>query len=321
MEFKPLRMMAAILIAGVISAAPTTAATADCSWDRAELPRPAGTSSSTVVAAAENGWFAGRAWGEEQWLDVVRWHNGKPEDVGRAFHQVTSIVDVNSSGVLAGWAGRAENRKAIAYRGGRYEYLPFPAGLTGTSAPVAINNAGDIAGMVDPAGRAVVWPAARPGTVRLVDTPPGYREVRAADIDEDGRVLLAADDDALVWSPDGGVVTIRSMRPQKLRNGRVIGQALGSMLWSEWNLATGKVTGYGIRAYPLLIDSGTTTAGVFGDDSLELGVWRDGRLHDVLAASTRFNDLSTVALTDDGVIAVTQYTETGVRAAVFRRTC
>ncbi|MEU8181737.1 hypothetical protein AB0B86_13325 [Micromonospora sp. NPDC049047] len=88
-------------------------------------------------------------------------------------------ADVNADGVVIGngW-GEGVNGQPWRYRNGKVEQLPVVPSTTGISV-TAINKAGDIVGF----GTDVVtdeyfvlrWPAARPGTVEVLDAPANAR--------------------------------------------------------------------------------------------------------------------------------------------------
>ncbi|MGQ5260470.1 hypothetical protein ACTWLT_06895 [Micromonospora sp. ZYX-F-536] len=117
-------------------------------------------------------------------------------------------VDVNAHGVVIGNGWTNGISQPWRYRGGRVELLPVvpSAGISVT----AINKAGDIVGHgTDTATGeffALRWPAARPGTVEVLDTPAN---ATPTGITADGTIVGSAGDfgswTGWVRRPDGRV--------------------------------------------------------------------------------------------------------------------
>ncbi|MEV4482979.1 hypothetical protein [Micromonospora coxensis] len=107
---------------------------------------------------------------ESNHLFLLVWRQGRLTTVESPL--VDSVADVNSHGVVVG-NGWAEGRsRPWVYRKGKFELLPSPFRSAGAT---AINAAGDIVGSGEEAGTgrqvALRWPAARPGTVEVLDAP------------------------------------------------------------------------------------------------------------------------------------------------------
>ncbi|MEV4314383.1 hypothetical protein [Actinocrispum sp. NPDC049592] len=291
-----------------------------------------------MSAAAENGWAVGEMWGDRP-RTTVRWHAGQAEEIGLAFDRATTLKDVNSAGVAVGWAGFSDDRQAIVYRNGQYAYLPFP-GDKGNSYALAVNNAGDAVGMVEPTGKSrdiVVWPGSG-GAPRVITLPGDYAWTYAADIDEQGRALVygayrnAWGYDAYVWSPSGTVTKVEpadknnpTVLPERLRNNRVLARTGHGDTWTEFHLDTGEALPYDTTGTSMVIDSGYTTAGVVNDyanSRQNLTVWEHARVKQVLATADGWGDpLQAAGLTDDGTLAFTQRTGATTRASTFTRHC
>ncbi|MEU5785590.1 hypothetical protein [Micromonospora lupini] len=163
-----------VAVSATATAAPRTATASACTIST--LPYPADTYRAEANAIDPSGRFvAGAALrvgeSDNQYLLLV-WDG----------QQVTAIetangldpVDVNESGVVIGngWAENGVGRPWV-YRNGQFELLPV---LTSAGTFVsAINKAGDIVGYgYDIAAGeyvALLWPAARPGTVEVVNAP------------------------------------------------------------------------------------------------------------------------------------------------------
>lgn len=146
---------------------------------------------------------------------------------------------------------------AFTYRSGRFTMLPAPNPGDETEA-FAINSRGDVVGRSwNPDGhRLVVWPADRPGTVRVLNGPDGQpAEALASDIDEDGTVvgylLPLPPGDPYVWPADGRPYPLP--RPEGSSGGVAairLGVVAGSVFEDSaqaptptvWNLRTGTTT-------------------------------------------------------------------------------
>jgi hypothetical protein len=185
------------------------------------------------------------------------WTDGRFTEVRSSYAGGAGLTDVNSSGVAVGTGRDGEARShAFTYHQGVVRELPSPQPGLQTEA-VAINSRGDVLGnVVDPDSdwfeRPVVWPAGRPGAVRLW---PVEEEVTAVDIDDDGTVVaqpggVASPSGAIVWRPDG---TVTELPPATAgatsivvatRHGWAAGweNAPGASTALRWNLGTGSVT-------------------------------------------------------------------------------
>jgi hypothetical protein len=139
--------------------------------------------------------------------------------------------DVNSSGVVAGYTYdiATDVSRPYRYRGGRYEWLPLPAGFGGVATDV--NEAGDVAGwLIDSSGATstVLWRPGQPHVIIGSGQPIG--------LDDAGRVVT---NQGLIWSPDGSTRTIKQRRdakPEKYADGRIVGSARHHNEIVEWNL-------------------------------------------------------------------------------------
>jgi len=328
----------AVLVGLVAALFPVQPAAADCTWTMTALPMLDGYTRSHVSAAADGRWSVGEMSGGGLGDTAVRWHGDQVENLGRAFDKQTELHDVNSSGVAVGmtWAN-ADIDAAIVYRAGRFEYLPRPPGTTRVRAK-RINDAGDIVGAAS-TGRddvqVLLWPAASPGTVLMVNPDPHrYWSTAPVDLDEQGRILIEANTadgtENLVWHPDSTVTTIPSTSTTWLdgfRDGRVVGQTYvpgRRMVGTEWDLTGQVVHQLAERVQRLVVDSGTTIAGVYRDGTeYRLGVWENGILTATLEGSPYPILTNPATLTDDGVLAAT-ISPLGANehaAVTYHRTC
>ncbi|SCG74584.1 hypothetical protein [Micromonospora coxensis] len=183
---------------GAASAAPRTATRA-CTVTT--LPFPADVYRAEASAVDPTGRFvAGTALrrGEESnQLFLLVWRQGRLTTVESPL--ADSVADVNSHGVVVG-NGWAEGRnRPWVYRNGTFELLPSPSGSAGAT---AINAAGDIVGSGEEAGTgrqlALRWPAARPGTVEVLDVPA---TAWALGVTRDGTVVGTSGDwETARWS-------------------------------------------------------------------------------------------------------------------------
>jgi hypothetical protein len=158
------------------------------------LPTPEGSVSSQVNGVDPTGrYMVGRAsTGYPDYTTTgLLWKNGELTvvDSGSTPEISVNVDDINRRGVAIGehtaHYGSA-HIDTFTYRDGRFTMLPAPTPGEQTNA-VAINSRGDVVGNIP--GAAVVWPADRPGTVRVLTQPDGWTNAAATDIDDDGTVV------------------------------------------------------------------------------------------------------------------------------------
>ncbi|WIX98484.1 hypothetical protein QRX60_31015 [Amycolatopsis mongoliensis] len=316
----------AAVVAGLVSA-PSAAPAAECTWPMTPLALPAPYTSSSVIAAAEGGWFVGEARSATA-APTVRWHGDQVEDIDTPSRRLSEVRDINSSGDVVGDGGTGDWWSAVpvVHRAGRYENLPVPQGFRSAKA-THIDNAGDVVGVaygefatVHP----VLWAAARPGTAEVLDPDPQHLyDTYPVDIDEQGRVLLYTDGgdrsgEVFVRSADGGYRQLPPLYPggsvylEAFHGGRIAASVVTPELTTiavEADLDGRIVHTLDEAADTLVVDSGTTMAGVtrtFDPGTYELRVWDGGELTATLAADPDFNAAPRpAALTDDGTLAAT----------------
>lgn len=322
-------LVAALIAAALVPLSTASASAEECPWWVTELPLPDGYTVSNVENAAEGGWFVGTARRPGEQDEVVRWHNDEVEVLGRAFDTQTALLDINASGDAVGAAPpNGPDARAVVHRNGEYEFLAETE-----SKAVAINAAGDVLGYVGQ--DVVVWPAS--GGVRVVDIGPGYGWRTPVELDDQGNVLVNAlrdgGFDAVVVRQDGTLTKLapiaagRTTTGADLKSGRVVGfaeQLVNGMYENvpvEWNTSGQLVRRLAENVSGPLLDSGNAIAGTVqkADGSGELSIWRDGVR--ALIVSSTYNDA--VALTDDGVLAVTMRSHdwSNQRAQQFKRSC
>jgi hypothetical protein len=125
---------------------------------------------------------------------------------------------VNAAGVIVGYSQSNEFGPGVPWvrRDGRTTLLPLPvAGHVGRADTV--NARGDILGSSHSPqgmeGETLLWPAARPGTVEVIETGPSGNAVALAD---DGTVIGTVRDGdgarvVTLWHPDGSTTLLRQI--------------------------------------------------------------------------------------------------------------
>jgi uncharacterized membrane protein len=223
------------------------------------LPVPAGVSSSYASYADPTGRYLLGATnrGGATWTNAM-WINGRYTEVPVPAPQARAIA-VNSRGDVLGNSvdeHGAQERPWVS-RNAKVTFLPAVAEGHRLIAE-NMNGRGDIVGSDQaPAGqpptRPVLWPADRPGTVRVLDLPTGVSSGHAVGVDEDGTVIGRGSVNGatvgLMWpvrgkprllvGPDGKSNTYLD----GIRNGWVVGSLFDNMDGGvvRWNLRTGSV--------------------------------------------------------------------------------
>ncbi|MEH0822710.1 MULTISPECIES: hypothetical protein [unclassified Micromonospora] len=160
---------------GVAASAPATAAPRTASaCTLSTLPFPTDVYRATADAVDPTGRFTAgtalRVGDDGNQLLLLVWDRRQLTTVESPI--ADSVADVNTDGVVVGNGWVDGISRPWVYRGGVVELLPVPPGAAAAS---AINGAGDIVGWREEAdtGRKVAlrWPAARPGTVEVLDAP------------------------------------------------------------------------------------------------------------------------------------------------------
>jgi hypothetical protein len=341
MAERTVRMGVVAVLVAALASAPSAASAAGCTWPMTPLALPAPYTSSSVIAAAEGGWFVGTARSATA-TPTVRWHGDLMENLDSPSRRLTEVGDINSSGDVVGDGGTGDWWSAVpvVHRTGHYENLPIPQGFRSAKA-TRINNAGDIVGVAYGefgAVRPVLWAAARPGSADVLDPDPQHRyDTFPVDIDDQGRILLYTDGgEVFVRSADGSYRRLPPLYPggdvylEAFHGGRIAAQVITPELTTiavEADLDGHLVHTIDEAAGTLVVDSGTAMAGVthrFDPESYELHVWDDGALTDVLAAGPDWNAAPwPVALTDDGTLAAmtTLPGTSRQQAAAYHRSC
>ncbi|MDO3704374.1 hypothetical protein Q3W71_22175 [Micromonospora sp. C28SCA-DRY-2] len=152
---------------------------------------------------------------------LLVWDGGRLTTVESAI--TDTVVDVNSSGVVVGNGWENSIGRPWRYQAGRVEFLPvvpsYGIWVTG------INGAGDIIGYGTSATTnesfPLLWPAARPGTVEVLDAPATGQ---TDGITEDGTIVGTGgsftEPTGWVRTPDGEV---RELTVPGARSARVLG--------------------------------------------------------------------------------------------------
>ncbi|MEC3982751.1 hypothetical protein [Amycolatopsis sp. H20-H5] len=233
-------LITAVAAATTLSTLPAEAAAAPA-WAATLLPLPAGypNASGFLTGTDGHGGYAGEFLiGDTS--QVVTWTGGKPTVRGvPAGFEFASVRDENSSGVVLGYAIDYDtgHSQTFTLDGNGFHVLPVPAGYD-SAYGVAINNRGDVLAQLvtdDPAKSATaLWPALGNGPVVI---PNAHRSEVAADLDEDGTILLNYDDHgAFLWK-DGVSrdLTVPAgdqyLYASAIKNGSVVGSGATGLLW------------------------------------------------------------------------------------------
>jgi hypothetical protein len=248
-------LLTGVVAAGLLAAAPVTAQAAPAPGCReVALPAPAG-SLTTVQGGDPSGtYLVGTVtYPPDARKAGALWRGGRFSEIDDSAvpHVQMRYHDVNSRGVVVGERmtdNSSFHTDAFTYRAGKFTFLrPLHAG--DDTEALGINTRGDVVG--NSSGTPVVWPAARPGTVRAL---PGYS--RALAIDEDGTVVgylrPYPPGTPYVWPAKGAPYALPMPGGRvgdtavAIQNGMVAGSTydplVGSPVPTLWNLRTGRVT-------------------------------------------------------------------------------
>jgi uncharacterized membrane protein len=316
-----------------VAASTGSSAPAGCSV-RA-LPVPDDRSASTTAVDPGGRYVAGYVPGSEETGAngaALLWDGDRVRDLGvPGFAAAPS--GVNSAGTVVGTVSRDHRQVAWVYRDGTVSTLPALDGRPMSAE--AVNERGDIVGIAYgeyDRNTAVVWPAARPGTVRPLVTS---HLAGAYDIAADGTVAgSGTDGQPFLWAPDGtgrqlpnlsgatagtvlglagtwayGIATVRldgalDPDPSGTKSG------LMTRKWSvRWNLADGRV-----EEVPAVEPAVVTTDGSMAGTTVEVRpqrphrsavTWRAGGKPEPLPALDAQRNYSAVtAGTPDGRVLV-----------------
>lgn len=230
---------AAVLATGLAAAPAQAADQATCTWTVQQLATVPGYTDSysygTDHASHVFGYVTNDS-GATQNPTVWSTDPGTPARVlGSAHGLPTRLTALNAAGVAVGYDHDDSGLHPVEYVNGAYQDLPVPAGATGEA--VDINARGDIVGYVN--DTAILWPADKPGTYRLLPKAAGDW-ASAKGIDDAGNIIGVvghADDDQFVgyvWTAAGKTVALRIATagdradPVAIRNGRVVGTEDGT---------------------------------------------------------------------------------------------
>ncbi|HEX6352690.1 hypothetical protein [Actinophytocola sp.] len=160
------------------------------------LPVPAGTSSEVTGGDPTGRYLVGHVREPNGSSRVgALWNNGQHTaiDASSIPNAQMDYHDVNRHGVVVGERmtdHQTFHTDAFTYRDGKFTFLPALRPGDSTQA-LGINSRGDVVGNSSGDGwTPVVWPANRPGTVRVLPMPSGHQgDGKAVGIDEDGSVV------------------------------------------------------------------------------------------------------------------------------------
>ncbi|WP_189214343.1 hypothetical protein [Actinokineospora fastidiosa] len=307
-----MKLIAVVVMALGLIAAPRTAVAAGCAWTVTELPAPAGYSHASTTAHAGAGLVVGTVWKTDHREGVV-WRDGVPRVLptppGKGAGSNYPAA-VNASGVIAGrWAGNDGSHTAWRYADGVYQFLPGRGSWV--SVPTDINRAGDVAGF-----SRLFFGGAQVNTLRWpVDAPGGYVDLGEASprgIDDAGRVVLSTgrvvNADGTSWQLQGGL-------PSAYEDGRIVGYQGAASPYTivEWDL-TGRI----VRRVPDGIPTGMNAAGaIVGVHTAgTVAVWHNGGVEHVTSpAPARSHVLD---ITDDNAIVSDYRVSSATRSGLWR---
>ncbi|MGO1055136.1 hypothetical protein [Crossiella sp. CA198] len=254
-------------VVGTGLAAPASAAPNPvCTWQAQAVAAPAGLDPqyASVTGADGLGGYSGYYAPNSGDITLLRWTGGVPARLAppAGVNWVFPRGENRSGTILVDGMNTATGAKQVftLSRSGSYHSLPVPAGLTNPTG-AAINNRGDVVASArrssDDRNVVLLWEALSTGSgPRVLDLPEASFPT-AADLDEDGAVLVSGGYEVFVWR-DG--VTTRLPEPtgavvgRAISDGLVIGTSYGSSARSYvWDSRGGKV------AYP---ERGRTAEGV-----------------------------------------------------------
>ncbi|WP_086820115.1 hypothetical protein [Allokutzneria sp. NRRL B-24872] len=250
-----------------------------------------------AVASDNQGGYAGIMMGSGA-ERVALWKPTGVVDYGQVPFSpyLVAVADVNRSGTVVGHGLRSTfSYGPFRSVGTRIEALPVPAGTHSATAK-AVNDRGDIVGQYVPKlgerGRAVMWPADRPGEMVELTGLPGTDTKVANDIDEDGTVLVdvvTSNGTGTGYRWKNGVATklappvaAKDVSGKSISAGRVVGWITlegqpGELRAVQWD-ATGKA---GVLPEGQSADSVNRDGLAVGDThdfSVGAAVWRGGKL-------------------------------------------
>ncbi len=223
------------------------------------VPVPAGTTTSSINGGDPTGhYLVGVAYHVGGTTGLL-WHDGRITQIDASVltpYVQADFNDVNRHGVVVGERMTDYNSfhtDAFIYQSGRFTLLPAPHPGDETHA-VAINSHGDVVGNAFTATgwHPVLWPANRPGTVRVLTAGNAF----ATDIDENGTVVgylePYPDGTPYVWPvngrpyalpvPPGGTGGVAVAIRLGMVAGNVLDPATGGSKPALWNLRTGDFT-------------------------------------------------------------------------------
>jgi hypothetical protein len=280
-----------LLGTAALIALPAPAHAASCTFTM--LSPPPGSWQASVTHASRTGVYAGSSSGSRAAL----WWNGTARSL-----ESFEVSDVNADGTVV---GQADSETPILNRRiGKWQPLPRPDDTA--AAATAVNDAGEVWGALDD-GRLINWPAARPGTYELIDSPlPGADT--AVDVAADGTLLArGGTSDAALRDTDGTWTMLARPTPDQeitavaLAGDRVVGHD-----WAgtgiEWNRS-----GAIVRTWPGFTPADVNAAGqVLGrQDALDrTAIFKDDTLQTAVPAPDDEWRFFPVAMDNDGTALV-----------------
>lgn len=314
------RLLGVLFVASTV-AVPQAAAAAGCTYQRQDLPVPAGAGHvSTEGGSTDNSRIVGLV--EQQGYGRgVQWVNGALEQLPAPTSAWDHVIPtaVNNTGVVAGYLRNDRDvqlrYQAFRYENGAYELLQTERGTQ--SKAVAVNDAGDVLGLVwtgrwETSGAVVLWPRDGARKTIAAGTPIG--------IDNAGKIVVAGRTATVVIDANTGARTELPGQSTyvKFDNDRVLRGAFNpddnTNRITEWSLDGVQLAVYEGGGMPFGKNSGGTFYGTYRSPTTGAdfpSVWSGGVRTEVatdhLPFSTVYGDV-----TDDGTLIGTYSVNNGI---------
>jgi hypothetical protein len=306
----------AMMVAGAVATVTPLSAAAETTWTATALEVPPdvfsvrvnGTDGVDQIVGSFDTFGSGG-----QVRPGVVWHGTALTVLGEAFDDLTTLNDINTSGVAVGsHAGVGEVPQATRWVGDHYEDLPAPSGSN--SSATSVNERGDIVGTAD--GQVILWPASDPSTYRLLPMP-FPTSAAGVSIGDDGTVVASVIEPvgsgpgrAFRWDSAGQPRELQRVQQNAshgvltVNNGRIAGgvSPQGGVIWSS--------RGHVRRFIPDVLLYGMNASGDLLARDTSGGPWFVEENGCRISLPDNFLPSSTTTLTDDGAVAGYSYDST-----------